>query len=52
MAGSVAGSIKYAKLSSQKQEAHQLVGQAKRRTIKIRPKAARGGIVDHFLELP
>ena len=30
------------------QEAHQLVGQAKHRTTKIRPKAVSGGIFGHF----
>ena len=34
------------------QEAHQLVGQAIRPATKIRPKAAWGGIMDRFLELP
>ena len=33
------------------QEAHQLVGQVKRRTTKIRPKAVRGGIFGRFFEL-
>ena len=27
-------------------------GKKKRRATKIRPEAVRGGIVDHFLELP
>ena len=31
-----------------KQDAHQLVGQAKRRTTKIRHKAVGGGIFDCF----
>ena len=35
-----------------KQEAHKLVGQAKRRATKIRPKAVWGGIVDHFRKIP
>ena len=32
-----------------KQEAYQLVGQAKRRTTKIRQKAVGGGIFDRFV---
>ena len=35
-----------------KQEAHHLVGQAKSRATKIRPKAPIGGIFDRLLELP
>ena len=31
-----------------KQDAHHLVGQAKRCATKIRPKVVRGGIFDHF----
>jgi len=30
------------------QDAHQLVGEAKRRATKIRPKALRSGIFSHF----
>ena len=37
--------------SSGKQEAHQLVGQAKRRATLFRPKAVGGGILDRLLEV-
>ena len=39
-------------LCNKRQEAHQLVGQAKRRASKIRPKAVGGGSLDRFLQLP
>ena len=35
-----------------RQEAHELVGQAKRRATKIRPQDVGGGILERFLELP